>query len=461
MGEGGIRNYQVNYAINATGDAAQFFQTMAEKANALTEPLKALQAQVSQVNTALTSVRDMLNSALRLNLTGLNEDLKKAEETVTTSAAKMAKSLEKALGKGASINAGQVAGQAKKSAQEMVTSLRSEMDQVVKDFDNTKGKLIKKSLKDLDDKGRMAVTKNMLKGDEQLTGLYDRYVELNKQMVRAQKTIAKPSKTATAIIDMAADFKTLNLTADAIRNLNGAVAGFNNRKAVSVKIDANAKKAIGVLNGFLKKARESTAVVPLSAKPTEAAKKGGKGAGKATKGVVTPVSETVTNVMKGKERLAEIQAKLSGGELVGQLTKAINELQKLANEKPVAIKAIFSLDKAGYQMHQAINGLQKIADGKPIVLKATTSAPTVPNNGTATSNAVAAAVQSANTAIATVGKNGKGSVQVNTGGWIDPTPAQVRAYERHNQQMSDLRISNAVDLIKQKEKFDKIARVSS
>lgn len=610
MEEGGIRNYQVNYAINATGDAAQFFQTMADNANALTEPLKALQAQVGQVNTALTSVRDMLKSALVLDLTKLNEGLKTAEETVANSAAKMAKSLEKALGKGATINTGQMAGQAKKSAQEMVTSLRSEMDQIVKDFDNTKGKLIKKSLKDLDDKGRMAVTKNMLKGDEQLTSLYDRYVELNKQMVKAQKTIAKPSKTATAIIDMAADFKTLNLTADAIRNLNGAVREFNNRKAVKVNINADATKAIGVLNEFLTKARESVAVVPLSAKAPEVVKGRGttaqRGAGKENeqtiyietklnsenlatqlttameklqekamaqpvkvapivdatlateqltesitklqeiaktksidlkiagaskhkalsqtasalkryneaaekfnsrkeiklkinadtskaatayddfiakvkatvatiplsaqpveavkksgKGVVTPVSETVANAVKGKERLAEIQAKLSGGELVGQLTKAINELQKLANDKPVAIKAIFSLDKAGYQMHQAINGLQKIADGKPIVLKATTSAPTVPNNGTATSNAAAAAVQSANTAIATVGKNGKGSVQVNTGGWADPTPAQVRAYERHNQQLSDLRISNAVDLIKQKEKFDKIAKVNN
>lgn len=610
MEEGGIRNYQVNYEITVKGDGVNAFEEMAKKVDALTEPLKALQGNVNSINSALTSVREMLKSALRLDLTGLNEDLKKAEETVATSAAKMAKSLEKALGKGASINAGQVAGQAKKSAQEMVTSLRSEMDQIVKDFDNTKGKLIKKSLKDLDDKGRMAVTKNMLKGDEQLTGLYDRYVELNKQMVRAQKTIAKPSKTATAIIDMAADFKTMNLTADAIRNLNGAVKEFNNRKAVSVNINADATKAIGVLNDFLTKARESVAVVPLSAKAPEVVKGRGttaqKGVGKENeqtiyietklnsenlatqlttameklqekamaqpvkvapivdatlateqltesitklqeiaktksidlkiagaskhkalsqtasalkryneaaekfnsrkeiklkinadtskaatayedfiakvkatvatiplsaqpveavkksgKGVVTPVSETVANAVKGKERLAEIQAKLSGGELVGQLTKAINELQKLANDKPVAIKAIFSLDKAGYQMHQAINGLQKIADGKPIVLKATTSAPTVPNNGTATSNAAAAAVQSANTAIATVGKNGKGSVQVNTGGWADPTPAQVRAYERHNQQLSDLRISNAVDLIKQKEKFDKIAKVNN
>lgn len=610
MGEEGIRNYQVNYAINVKGEAVKAFEDIAAKAKELQTPLETLQTNVNNINSALTSVRNMLKNALALDLTGLNEGLKKAEETVANSAAKMAKSLEKALGKGATINTGQMAGQAKKSAQEMVASLKSEMDQVAKDFDNTKGKFIKKSLKDLDDKGRMAVTKGMLKGDEQLINLYDRYLDLNKQMVRAQKTIAKPSKTATAIIDMAADFKTLNLTAEAIRNLNGAVKEFNNRKAVSVNINADATKAIGVLNDFLTKARESVAVVPLSAKTPEVVKGRGttaqKGVGKENeqtiyietklnsenlatqlttameklqekamaqpvkvapivdatlateqltesitklqeiaktksidlkiagaskhkalsqtasalkryneaaekfnsrkeiklkinadtskaatayedfiakvkatvatiplsaqpveavkksgKGVVTPVSETVANAVKGKERLAEIQAKLSGGELVGQLTKAINELQKLANDKPVAIKAIFSLDKAGYQMHQAINGLQKIADGKPIVLKATTSAPTVPNNGTATSNAAAAVVQSANTAIATVEKNGKGSVQVNTGGWVDPTPAQVRAYERHNQQLSDLRISNAVDLIKQKEKFDKIAKVNN
>ena len=520
MGEGGIRNYQVNYEITVKGEAVEAFENMARKAQELQSPLETLQTNVNSINSALTSVRNMLKNALALDLTGLNEDLKKAEETVATSAAKMAKSLEKALGKGASINAGQVAGQAKKSAQEMVTSLRSEMEQVVKDFDNTKGKLIKKSLKDLDDKGRMAVTKNMLKGDEQLTGLYDRYVELNKQMVRAQKTIAKPSKTATAIIDMAADFKTLNLTADAIRNLNGAVAGFNNRKAVSVNINADATKAIGVLNEFLTQVRESIAIVPLSAKapevvkgkgaaaqkgtgkeneqtiyvetklnsenlatqlttameklqekamaqpvkvatvvdatlateqltesitklqeiaktksidlkiagaskhkalsqtasalkkyneaaekfnnrkeiklkinadtanavtayedfiakvkatvatiplsaqPVEAAKKGGKG-------VVTPVSETVANAVKGKEQMVEVKAKLSGGELVNQLTNSIAELQKLTEAKPIKLMVSLSSKEVKSLFSQAMKDLQALADGKSIKLKTT------------------------------------------------------------------------------------------
>lgn len=355
MEEGGIRNYQVNYAINATGDAAQFFQTMADNANALTGPLKALQAQVGQVNTALTSVRDMLNSALVLDLTKLNEGLKTAEETVANSAAKMAKSLEKALGKGATINTGQMAGQAKKSAQEMVTSLRSEMDQVVKDFDNTKGKFIKKSLKDLDDKGRMAVTKGMLKGDEQLINLYDRYLDLNKQMVRAQKTIAKPSKTATAIIDMAADFKTLNLTADAIRNLNGAVKEFNNRKAVSVNINADATKAIDVLNDFLTKARESVAVVPLSAKAPEVVK--GRGA-TAQKGVG-----------KENEQTIYIETKLNSENLVTQLTTAMEKLQEKAMAQPVKVAPIVDATLATEQLTESITKLQEIAKTKSIDLK--------------------------------------------------------------------------------------------
>lgn len=357
MGEGGIRNYQVNYEITAGGNAATVFETLSKNAQTLLTPLEKLKAQVNETNAALTSVRDMLKAALVLDLTGLKTGLEEAENLVATSAAKMAKSLEKALGKGATLNTGQMAGQAKKGAQEMVASIRSEMGQIVKDFDNTKGKLTKKSLKDLDANGKMAITKDLLKGDEQLLNLYNRYTDLNKQLVKAQKTIAKPSKTASAIINTAVDFETLNSTAAAIRNLNGAVKEFNNRKAISVKINADATKAIGVLNEFLTKARESVAIVPLSAKAPEVVKGGG------AKGKGTAANEN--------EQVITINTKLESSNLAKQLTTAVETLQTEATKLPVKVSTIIDTAVVTEQLTQSIVKLQELANAKPVDIKIT------------------------------------------------------------------------------------------
>lgn len=357
MGEGGIRNYQVNYEITAGGNAATVFEALSKNAQTLLTPLEKLKAQVNETNAALTSVRDMLKAALVLDLTGLKTGLEEAENLVATSAAKMAKSLEKALGKGATLNTGQMAGQAKKGAQEMVASIRSEMGQIVKDFDNTKGKLTKKSLKDLDANGKMAITKDLLKGDEQLLNLYNRYTDLNKQLVKSQKAIAKPSKTASAIINTAVDFETLNSTAAAIRNLNGAVKEFNNRKAISVKINADATKAIGVLNKFLTKARESVAIVPLSAKAPEVVKGGGaKGKGAAA---------------NENEQVITINTKLESSNLAKQLTTAMETLQTEAAKLPVKVSTIIDTAVVTEQLTQSIVKLQELANAKPVDIKIT------------------------------------------------------------------------------------------
>ena len=355
MGEGGIRNYQVNYEITAGGNAAAVFDNLSRNAQGLLEPLEKLKGQVNQTNAALTSVRDTLKAALVLDLTGLKTGLEEAENMVATSAAKMAKSLEKALGKGATLNTGQVADQAKKGAQEMVASIKSEMGRIVKDFDNTKGKLTKKSLSDLNANGKMAITKDLLKGDEQLLNLYNRYTDLNKQLVKAQKAVAKPSKTASAIINTAVDFETLNSTAAAIRNLNGAVKEFNNRKSISVKIDADATKAIGVLNKFLKKARESVAVVPLSAKAPEVVK------GRGAKGKGTAANEN--------EQVITINTKLESSNLAKQLTTAVETLQTEAAKLPVRVSAIIDTAVVTEQLTQSIVKLQELANTKPIDIK--------------------------------------------------------------------------------------------
>ena len=81
-----------------------------------------------------------------------------------------------------------------------------------------------------------------------------------------------------------------------------------------------------------------------------------------------------------------------------------------------------------------------------------------------------------NVAQTTTVKDGNGSTQVNTTstatgsnktastktkGWVPATQSQINAWERHRASMADLRINNAVDLIKQEEKLATAAHISN
>lgn len=454
MGEGNIRNYQVEYAINVTGNAASSFATFAKNADELQKPLKDLEILVTSVNRSLTSIRDALRLQPTIDLTAFKESLTNAENAVKASSERMAKQLQKVLGEGATLSTGKVAEDIKKSANKTAADIQKEMNRLREKIQLSTGKDVSEKKK----KGGW-VLNNSKSLKEEVRADIKQWRDLEKELSSMAKTppAAKLTKTASTIINSAASHQNITKTAAAIKNLNGAINEFNNRKAINVKISADATKAIRVLNNFLTQARESVAVVPLSAKPVEAAKKSGKGT---EKGVAVPMSETVVNAKKNQEQVAEIKAKFNGGELVSQLNASVAELQKLADKEPIRLRGMFNGGDAGFQLNQSIASLQKLADGKPIILKSTTSAPNVPNNGTASAAAVAPTTQSTPSGAVTV-KDGKGSKQVSATGWTDPTPANIKAYERHQQQMSDLRISNAVDLIKRKEKFDKIAKANN
>ena len=613
MGEGNIRNYQVEYAINVTGNAASSFATFAKNADELQKPLKDLEILVTSVNRSLTSIRDALRLQPTIDLTAFKESLTNAENAVKASSERMAKQLQKVLGEGATLSTGKVAEDIKKSANKTAADIQKEMNRLREKIQLGTGKDVSEKKK----KGGW-VLNNSKNLKEEVRADIKQWRDLEKELSSMTKTppATKLNKTASSVIDSVKKHEDIDKTAKAIRNLNDAVNKFNNRKAIKVAISADAKKAIAVLNDFLALARDSVAVVPLSAKapeivkgkgakgvkgkgvaaneneqvivintklnsstltqqlttavtnlqtkatelpvkvatavdttlateqltqsitklqelaksksidlkitgtskykslsqtasalkryneavenfnnrkevklkinadaskavtvyddfykkvqstiatiplsakPVETAKKSGKVVGK---GVATPVSETVVNAKKSQEQIAEIKAKFNGGELVSQLNASVAELQKLADKEPIRLRGMFNGGDAGFQLNQSIASLQKLADGKPIVLKSTTSTPNVPNNGTASAAAVAPTTQSTTSGAVTV-KDGKGSKQVSTTGWTDPTPANIKAYERHQQQMSDLRISNAVDLIKRKEKFDKIAKANN
>lgn len=449
MDSGNIRNYQVNYEINAEGTAATFFTSLAENAEHLQEPLQQLREQIKDTNSYMNTLKDMLKLTPTFDSTQLKDGLTRAEELVKASALRMAKSLEKVMGSGATLPTSQI----KENVKRTVADVKKDMQKAERQFAKLTGG------KDLAAKTKSGqrVVRSAKNFSAEAQAVFDQYRQYEKELNQLQSAPVKMSKTASAIVNSVKKSDEIKATATQIRNLNEAVNEFNNRKTIKVKVDADTSNAIDKLNAFLKMAQEPV-IVPLQAKAPKPSKN------EKSKTTAPVVSETVKSVQKTQEKATQAKAMLNGNEVIAQYTKQIEELQKIANSKPVVLKAIVSLDKAGYQLNQAISSLQKLADSKPVIIRATTSAPTTPNTGVATNVAQTATVN-----------DGKGSTQVSatsatsssnkgtssTASKWTATQSQINAYERHRASMADMRINNAVDVIKQRNKLAATNHVSN
>lgn len=116
MSEGNIRNYQVNYTVNASGTAQGFFKTLAEQTKNMETPLADLEAKIKTANSHLSEIQNKLNLKPTLDLTLLTEALAEAEKLVELSANRMAESLGKVMGKGATPPANQTKKSVKQTA---------------------------------------------------------------------------------------------------------------------------------------------------------------------------------------------------------------------------------------------------------------------------------------------------------------------------------------------------------
>ena len=439
MGESNIRNYQVNYAINANGNASEYFMAMAENVTKMQEPLNALQNKINQINRVVTylsrneSLKNLFNIKPTMDLSGLKASLSEAEKMVNTSAERMASKLNAALSSAASLKTSTT-----KTSNAPVLSEKAIRDQIAK---------LEKQF--LLESGGKALSK--VKGRDDTTPAAWATREELKKWQKKLKSISgsKMSKTAESILGPVKKAEEIDKAATAITNLNKAVSGFNNRKAIKVKIDADVTKAISKYNAFLKQVQETVVTAPLAIEAAATKAKKGKGKGAKSGGVVPATPENVANLIKGKEKAVAIKSSFNGGDAAFQLNQSIAKLQKLADTKHIVIRGMFNGGDAAFQLNQSIVRLQELANTKPIMLKATTSAtPSAPNNGTAP------------TSPTTSTKNGKGTTQTNSNKWA-ATQSQINAYERHRGQMADMRINSAVDLAKQRAKAATANRIAN
>ena len=383
MGEGNIKNYQVNYTINATGNAVEFFSALASSAEKMTEPLKALQLQIKETQGLFTSLKNMFNISPTVNVGALKTGLDEAQKLVNAAAANMGKKMK-------SISPTMLAAQSKGATQgveQAITALKKQLTEV-----QEKSKAIGKT-----NKGEKAFWDDKAKS-------------LKEQLAILQRGGAKMTKAASSIITGVQKHQDITATANAITKLNTAVNGFS-KKRITVKVDADVSRAMLALNNFLETARSSVATVPLAAKTAGGTKGGGKKAGTGT---------------TGQENVLNVKTKLVNNNMASQLTTAISEMQKLANQKPIVLKGVFSLNQAGYQLTQMAGYLQKLANSKPIILNIE-----VANNAKKISN-IASALKKYNTAVSEF--NGRKGVKLKIN--ADDTKA-VSVYDKFMAKVRD------------------------
>lgn len=419
-----MKTYQVEYLITMKDNASGVLTTLAENATKLKEPLEQVKGYIREVEGTLRTLKENVNTALvikpELNTAAIKEQLKGLETDANKIASNIARTMSAAL-----------SGVAPKSSAKKPT---------------TKAE-IKKEIAEAE---RLKVTTR----GAAAKALGQEIGALKRKLASASDKTVSSDKVIQSYSTLAKETTKLSAAADAIKKINTNVSAMGSLKDRSIKIDADISPAVAKINALLETIRTNVAALPITVteagKAAAAGTKGGKAisskTGKATKIGAANVKaaskgslNTVQNVLRAKENITQLATRLDGSTLVTQLIQSIEKLQTEAKTKPVVIRSVFNGDDAGFQLNRTITSLQELANGKPIVLKSTLATGASPaNTGTGK--------ESAQTA---TGKDGKGSVQTGSK-WTPATQSQINAYEKHLQQMSDMRINNAIESIRQK-----------
>lgn len=422
MSGSNVRNYQVNYVINADGTAAGFFSKMAKDAEEMKAPLNALQSQLNDISRRLQvlgkneNLTNLFALKPSLDLTNLKAGLAEAEKLVNASAGRMAEQLNTALANAASLKKTKAQSAIKRSKEE-IKALMKDLEQ---QFEKVSGG---KKIKDV--KGKDDTTAEAWK-------VRQLYKKAEKDL--KQENIKIPKSSAT-VIDAVKRAEDITKAAKAVNALNESMSAFKHRK-LTVTIDANITPAMTKVNTLLETIYGASTTKPTIVGEASKGKSGKSKAGKGAKAGATSVSvaesANVTNLLKDRERVLTVQANFNGGDAGFQLNQSIARLQELAKTKPVVIRGVFNGGDAGFQLNQAIANLQKLANANPIVLKATSSSPVGASVATPVSETNITTPQTDNS------KDSKGPKKGDTQKWSGPTQSQINAWERHRQSMSEL-----------------------
>lgn len=394
---GNIKQYQVEYAITATGNANQFFEKMAEAAAKMDKPLKELQANIDGVKSAFMALQGsetlkaMSNFKPAIDLEGFKGQLSLMEKAVAESAAKMSTDINKAL-RGASVN--KPAQQ--KTIQETINNLKSatrkELEDAKKFFRDSIFKATGKEPDDIEKYGRLGIDEDKIKS---LKTYKKHWSDLKKELENRPATPPTLTKTASSIVNTVKNAEDIGATAKSINQLNSALSKFTKNRSINIKIGADITQATTKLNTLLETIRGSVAAIPVTLgeegknKAGKAITKDGKMSKAGLANATTAKEDTLTAAINGKKKAMEMVAKFNEGESVAKLNESIAKLQEIASSKSIAIKGKFNGDAAIAQLNETIAKLQELANSKPIKLttsNTTTNATTSGNASTNTQN---------------------------------------------------------------------------
>lgn len=389
---GNIKQYQVEYAITATGNANTFFGKMAKAAADMEAPLNQLQTHIDGVKSAFTTLQNsdtlkaMANFKPAIDLEGFKAQLSLMEEAVAKSAAKMSSDISKAL-KGASVNKPAQQKTVQETIKNLKSATRKELEDAKRDLRNNIFSLSNgKEPDEIKKYDRLNVNEDKIK---QLKQLKQQWTALKKELESRPATPPTLTKTASSIVNTVKNAEDIGATAKSINQLNTALSKFTKNRSINIKIGADITQATTKLNTLLETIRGSVAAIPVTLggegknKAGKAITKDGKMSKAGLANATTAKEDTLTAAINSKKKAMEMVAKFNEGESVAKLNESIAKLQEIASSKSITIKGKFNGEAAIAQLNETIAKLQELANSKPIKL---TTSNTATNTTTTTGN---------------------------------------------------------------------------
>lgn len=431
------RTYQVDYLISMKDGASAGFESIAKQANAMKQPLQELQQQITNLRTSLRSLRESYSESLKIqvsvDMASAKTQLEQLKKSVRNSANEIATMMRNALA-GTSSHAS-----TRKEYKKQIDALEKELNDrelvIFADEKTNKQNLLKTLRKEYQNAPKKAATK---------TNVLQQYSELAKRS------------------------NALSTAAIGIQNINSAIKKLDTGKPHQFKIDADISPAVRKLNTLLETIRTNVAALPITVteagkaaaagtrggaavnpKTGKATKTGAKNVKAASKGSFTKITESIKS-KRGAGAVIDIVPIAKENEYITQLNQSIEKLQEKAKGSPIVLRGSFNGGDAGFQLNQSIAKLNEIAKTKPIVIRSTFNGSDAAfqlrlslSKLQELANSVPIVVSSASSA-ANKGNNASKSYA---------TPAQMAAYERHRESMSQLRIDRSILAAKEKHKL--------
>lgn len=329
----GIRTYEVEYLINAGGNAAGYFETLAKGTAGMVEPLKQMERNIGSLTSTLKSfkqdetLKNLFTIKPTIDTSTFQTQLKSMQEAVKVAAEKMSMELNKALASAASFKPIDL--------KKAVADSKKEMSARLTDLEKTWNKLAPgKDIRTVKRQGNLS---------KQAWAIRNDYKDVATQL---GVWGAKASKAAQQVIDSTTTATQIAGKAAAIKKLNDSLKNFTAGKSYSVKINADISQAVSKINTLLTTVRESTAAIPVTLAGENKSAKGKSisKAGKVTKTGAKNVQAAVNNdimssLLKGQEKAATLKINADISPALEQLKALLDKISTSAAKIPVSLAA--------------------------------------------------------------------------------------------------------------------------